>query len=93
MAGIKQICTFRCRCPCCHKSLDLSEVADTIFQRVLIGLRDGKRVQINHFGSFSISDIQPRNLEFKVAGKLYEMGSRRVIRFRSSPRAKKYINE
>ena len=93
MSGIKSVCVLHARCPYCARSLDLRDVIDATFRRLLKKLRDGQRIQINKFGTFRVSTIEPRRLEFKVEGKPYKMSARRVIRFRASPRAKKYLNE
>lgn len=63
----------------------LDEIADT--------LRQGHRVELRGFGTFSVKDRAPRTARDPRLGRTVRVGARRVLHFKSSRLLNKRLNE
>jgi integration host factor subunit alpha len=91
MAGINDV-SMNPRCPHCSRPLHLGQYIPEVFKRILEKLEKGEDVRVAGFGSFSARFIKERKLPYLVDGMEKIMKSRRVIRFRASPKAKASVN-
>lgn len=85
------------RCPNCSEKLDLREVVDEVFRRILERVRDGSSVLVPGFGKFKSRMTTPREVNC-FQGNVYSnkrvkmvTKPKRYMTFRTAGKAKKFI--
>jgi len=92
MTGFNEIMReVRTKCPKCASALDLEEVGQEVFRRILDHLKAGERVQISGFGTFTAKPMKER--EIFGFGEKKKMEARLVLRFKASEQAKAHLND
>jgi nucleoid DNA-binding protein len=92
MTGFNEIAReVRTKCPRCSSALDLQEVGQELFKRILEHVKAGERVQISGFGTFTAKPMKER--EIFGFGETKTMEARLVLRFKASEQAKAFIND
>ena len=85
------------RCPNCSEKLDLREVVDEIFRRILERIKSGDSVMVMGFGKFKSRVTKPREVNC-FQGNVYSnkrvkmvTKPKRFMTFRTAGKAKKFI--
>jgi nucleoid DNA-binding protein len=69
----------------------MSDFGKEFFRRILVHLSRGERVEAENFGRF-IAPIVPGRKVKVIGGHVKQTGDKRVIRFRTAPKAKIALN-
>ena len=91
MASLFQIVRdMRPRCPHCNHSLNLTEFAVSVFERILERAAQGDRVFVTRFGTFNAKYVGAQTIKSFNGPRTIE--GRNVLRFRAAAHAKAAVN-
>ncbi len=77
---------------CGFSKLEASELVETVFDTIKVGLEDGENVKISGFGNFILRDKKSRMGRNPQTGEAMEISPRRVMSFKVSQVLKEAIN-
>jgi nucleoid DNA-binding protein len=97
MAGLLQVAKAAganpIRCPHCGQQFTITKVLEMIFICIMQEVREGGKVSIRNFGTFSLRVLHSRTLRNPFAGgREVTFPDRKVMSFRQSAETKRFMN-